>query len=96
MAKLTIIAHIEAQPEKIDYIKQELLKLIEPTRSAEGCVQYDLHQDLENPALFVFYENWENKAVWEHHINSDDLQKFLKIAEDSVATLTIHQMNRIA
>ncbi|MEM9449380.1 MAG: antibiotic biosynthesis monooxygenase, partial [Cyanobacteria bacterium P01_E01_bin.6] len=24
-----------------------------------GCIQYDLHEDNENPAHFVFYENWE-------------------------------------
>ena len=48
MAKLTIVANIKANPDKIDLVKAELLKLIEITRSEEGCINYDLHQDNDN------------------------------------------------
>ena len=58
MPKLTIVAHIKAASEKVDFVKSELQKLIDVTRSEDGCVQYDLHQDNENPAHFMFYENW--------------------------------------
>ncbi len=55
MAKLTIVANIKAKADKIDLVKAELLKLIDITRAEEGCLQYDLHQDNENPAHFLFY-----------------------------------------
>lgn len=55
--KLTIVARIEANPDKIELVKAELLKLIEPTLQEAGCIRYDLHQDNENPAVFIFYEN---------------------------------------
>ena len=45
MSKLTIIAHITLNPEKIDYVKTEMAKMFPITRSEEGCLQYDLHQD---------------------------------------------------
>ena len=38
MAKLTIVANITANPDKIDLVKAELLKLIETTRAEEGCI----------------------------------------------------------
>ncbi|MEO1610025.1 MAG: antibiotic biosynthesis monooxygenase, partial [Pseudomonadota bacterium] len=25
----------------------------------------DLHQDNENPAHFMFYENWESRELWQ-------------------------------
>lgn len=50
MAKLTIVANIIATPDSIDFVKAELLKLIEITRAEPGCINYDLHQDNENPA----------------------------------------------
>ncbi len=59
--KLTVVARIEAKPDKIALVKAELMKLIEPTLEEAGCVQYDLHQDNENPAVFLFYENWESR-----------------------------------
>ena len=59
MAKLTIVANIKANSAKVELVKAELLKLVPITRSEAGCINYDLHQDNENPAHFVFYENWE-------------------------------------
>ncbi len=58
MAPLTIVANIKAKADKIDLVKAELEKLIDITRSEEGCLQYDLHQDNENPAHFLFYETY--------------------------------------
>jgi quinol monooxygenase YgiN len=36
----------------------ELLKLIDITRAEEGCINYDLHQDKENPGSFesIFHD----------------------------------------
>jgi quinol monooxygenase YgiN len=50
MAKLTIVAKTITKADKIDLVKAELLKLIDITRAEEGCINYDLHQDNENPA----------------------------------------------
>jgi len=63
MSKLTIVAHITAKADKIALVKAELKKLISPTRIEEGCLQYDLHQDRNNPACFMFYENWQSRAL---------------------------------
>jgi quinol monooxygenase YgiN len=45
-------------------------KLIPITRAEEGCIQYDLHQDNEEPAHFLFYENWASRELWQIHMNS--------------------------
>ena len=54
MSKLTIVAHIFAKPDQIDLVKAELQKIIAPTLAEEGCLQYDLHQDNEEPEHFMF------------------------------------------
>lgn len=53
MSKLTIIANIKANSDKIDLVKAELEKLIAITRAEAGCVQYDLLQDNDNNRLSV-------------------------------------------
>ena len=55
--QLTIVARILAKEEKRDLVKTELVKLLDITRAEEGCINYDLHQDNENPNLFLFHEN---------------------------------------
>tara|TARA_R110002074_G_scaffold170006_2_gene332231 strand:+ start:13946 stop:14236 length:291 start_codon:yes stop_codon:yes gene_type:complete len=92
--KLTIVARIEANPDKVELIKAELLKLVEPTLKEAGCIQYDLHQDNENPAVFVFYENWESHELWQEHMNNTHLAKYMKAAEGAVASFTVNQMTK--
>jgi quinol monooxygenase YgiN len=92
---LTIIARIEAKINKVDLVKSELLKLIEPTRKEQGCLQYDLHQDNENPAIFMFYENWENRELWQTHMNNEHLKAYMDATDGAVENFTLNEMSQI-
>ena len=96
MAALTIIANIIAQPDKIDLVKAELEKLIAITRAEEGCMQYDLHQDNENPAHFLFYENWESRELWQAHMGNQHLKDYLSATEGAVAEFNLNEMTRLS
>ena len=93
---LTILAQITAVPGKEDLIRSELEKLVEPTRAEAGCLQYDLHQDNENPGFFVFYENWESRELWQAHMNAPHLAAHRAATEGAVAAFALNEMTRIA
>jgi len=95
MEKLTIIANIYAKSDSIDKVKAELLKLIDLTRAEEGCLQYDLHQDNENLAHFTFYEKWENRDLWQKHMNNDHLKNYMKATEGAIEKFTLNEMTII-
>ncbi|WP_299888189.1 putative quinol monooxygenase [uncultured Ruegeria sp.] len=95
MAKLTIVANIKANPDKIDLVKAELIKLIDTTRAEEGCINYDLHQDNDNPAHLVFYENWESRELWQTHMGAQHLRDYLEATDGSVAEFTLNEMTVI-
>ena len=96
MSKLTIVAHITARSDKIDLVKAELEKLVDITRSEEGCLQYDLHQDNENPAHFMFYENWESRELWQAHMNNQHLKDYLAATDGAVEVFVLHEMTHLA
>lgn len=93
MSNLTIVAHVHAKPGQVDRVKTELRKLIPITRAERGCVQYDLHQNNEDPTHFMFFENWESRELWQAHMNAPHLSAYLKATEGAVAELTIHEMS---
>lgn len=95
MSKLTIVAHIHANPDKIDLVKAELQKLIPLTLAENGCLQYDLHQDNENPAQFLFYENWTSRELWQDHMNAPHLAAFKAATEGALADLIIQEMSQV-
>ncbi|MEM8963279.1 MAG: putative quinol monooxygenase [Acidobacteriota bacterium] len=92
MTKLTIVAHIHAHPDKVELVHAELEKLVPITRAEEGCLQYDLHRDNEDPAHFMFYENWESRELWQRHMNAPHLTAYMAATDGAVATFTLHEM----
>lgn len=95
MAKLTIVGNIHANPDQIDLVKAELQKLVPVTRSEAGCIQYDLHQDNDQPAHFMFYENWESRELWQAHMNAPHLTAYMKATDGAVAEFTLNEMTYI-
>ncbi|MEO1653383.1 MAG: putative quinol monooxygenase [Bacteroidota bacterium] len=95
MAKLSIIAHITAKADKVELVKAELEKLISPTRQEEGCQQYDLHQDNENPAHFMFYENWDSRELWQKHMENQHLKAYMAATEGAVEEFNLFEMTHI-
>ena len=92
---LTIVATIEAKPDKIDLVKAELQKLITPTLKEAGCIQYDLHQDNQNPAFFLFFENWESRELWQDHMNNTHLAEYASATEGSIDSIVIQEMSQV-
>ena len=93
---LTLVANIEAKTEQVEFVKSELLKLVAPTRLEAGCIQYDLHQDNSNPALFTFVETWENKALLQAHLNSSHLAMYVQATEGAVINFQLNEITKIA
>ena len=74
---LTVTAQVKAKPGTESQMRQELLSLVAPSRQDAGCLNYDLHQGVDNPALFLFHENWTSKAHLDRHLQKPELQAVL-------------------
>jgi len=95
MTTLTIVANIKAKADHVELVKAELEKLISVTRAETGCINYDLHQDNDNPAHFMFYENWQSRELWQAHMNNQHLADYVKATEGAVAEFIINEMTQI-
>lgn len=96
MPKLTVVAKLTAKKESVENVKKELLKLITPTRDEAGCIEYILHQDSDNPAVFIFYETWESSDCLEKHMNSDHFTSYISAVGSMIEEKIVHKMTRIA
>lgn len=76
MKTLTVVATIKAKPGKETVLRQELLALIPTTHKEPGCLNYDLHQAVDNPGHFLFHENWTSKQHLDDHLARPHLQAF--------------------
>jgi len=79
---LTVVAQIKAKLGQESHVRQELLSLVAPSRKDAGCLNYDLHQALDNPVLFLLHENCTTEAHLEQHLQKKDVKAALaKVAQ---------------
>ena len=95
MSKITVLANIHAKPEHIEQVKKALLSIIPSSRQERGCINYDLHQDNNDPAHFIFYENWESRALWQTHSNNQHIVDFRETTDDLLEAVIITEMTHI-
>ena len=55
-----IVANIIAKADKVELMKTELQKLINPTRTEKGCVNYDLHQVNQISVTLIWFSGCPN------------------------------------
>ena len=95
---LTVIAYMRAAPGKRDELRAALEALVEPTSREKGYVNYDLHQSIEDPDRFFFYENWESDTHLDAHLDAPHLRDFAaripELLDDD--GLSVNRVRRIA
>jgi len=77
MKNVTVVATFEARPGQEAELKKVLLGLVAPTHKEAGCLNYDLHASPENPARFMFHENWTSKELLDQHLKSAHIAALL-------------------
>ena len=94
---LTVIASMRAKPGKEQVLREALESLVAPTAKEDGYVNYDLHQGVEDPAVFMLYENWESGEALDAHLATPHLVEFAgRIDELLDGGLSISRLRRIA
>ena len=94
---ITVVATFQARPGKEAELKNALIGLVAPTRKEAGCHNYDLHVLPEDPAKFLFHENWTSKAHLDAHLQSAHIKALLpRVDELCVAFPEIKIWEQIA
>jgi len=76
---VTVIARVRAKAGMEQRVREELEKLLAPTRAEAGCINYDLHVSSENPREFLFHENWQTFAHLEAHRQTPHLKRMREV-----------------
>lgn len=86
MPVITVVATVRAKPGCEEKLKKALLELVEPTHHETGCIDYDLHQSIEEKGCFVFCETWQSKADLDRHMQSAHFLACVAKAKDWFAS----------
>lgn len=96
MSPITVVARIKAAQDSVETVKNELCRMVEPTRKENGCLEYRLHQDNGDPSVFFFYEMWENTAALERHKETDHYRHYAATVFGLLEDRIVNKLTRIA
>ena len=76
MKNLYIVALFRFKENYLMDTIELLKKLVFETRKEEGCLQYDLVEDIENKGVFFIVELWESQEHHYKHSTTEHLDNF--------------------
>jgi quinol monooxygenase YgiN len=82
---ITAYYKIVAPAKQKEAILESLRSFMGPTEVKPGCVRCGISQDVEDPYLIVYTEEWQNEAQLENHIRSPRYPQLLTIIDLSAS-----------
>jgi quinol monooxygenase YgiN len=70
-----LVAKWVANEGEEDNVRSAVERLAGPSRAEPGCLMWQPHRDLENPRVFLFYEQYADQAAFEAHGASEHFQQ---------------------
>lgn len=93
---LTIIARITVDQSRLQQIKNAMLELVADTRQEAGCQSYDLHQDNIVPNRFIFVEHWQDRELWQQHMQGAAIAAFNAKIGDGITDFDIQELSQLS
>ncbi len=80
--KIVLLARLKVKDDAVEEAKKAALDIVAASRAEEGCINYDVHQAIDDPTVFVWHETWKNKAAIDEHFETDFFKEFFaKVSE---------------
>jgi quinol monooxygenase YgiN len=93
---ITLIAEVTLKPEGVMEARAKGIAYSTECRQEKGCIQFQIHEDSEDPGVFFFYEQYASPEAFNAHVNSEHLKRWLALLEPYFTKpLAVHFLNKI-
>ena len=91
--KIVLVARLKVKPDAVEETKRLALGIVADSRTEEGCLNYDVHQAIDDPTVFVWHETWQDKQALDNHFELPYFKEFFArgmelAAEEPQITIT--------
>lgn len=74
---IRVVAKNFIKKDKVEEVLKIVKELVSETVKEEGCVKYELYQDVNESSILTMIEEWENKDVLMKHMNSEHFKRIV-------------------
>ena len=73
-ATVAVLGALRFPPERMSEIRPHLRALVEATYRNDGCIAYDVGEDLFDPGLIRFSELWPDHDSLQRHLQAPHIE----------------------
>jgi quinol monooxygenase YgiN len=78
---LYFLVRFDPLPGKAAEFREELLRVVELTRTEKGCLSIRAFESVREPAAFGIYSEWVDEAAFDLHAKMPHTARFITAAE---------------
>jgi len=93
--ELKIVAIMTVKPEAIKDILPVYQMLVQGSQEEDGCIFYNLHQDINDSTKFIMLEEWKSQAAIDFHNNTEHYKAFQEAAKGMIAKSEVSIMKLV-
>lgn len=79
---IRVVAKHFIKKNKADEILKIYKVLVDKSRNDEGCISYELFQDVNDESILTIIEQWENKKALDNHLSDRDFKILISKTSD--------------
>lgn len=64
---IRVVARVNVRPEKLEEALGAFNALVAGSRAEDGCISYEMLQNMEDPQDLTFVEEWASKEILDEH-----------------------------
>ncbi len=92
---VSIVVKITVKENAVAVVREQMMNLVAETVKEDGCVEYRLHQDNDNSAVFFFYETWSNQEALQQHLESAHIRTYRTATSGLITDYSLHKLTRL-
>jgi quinol monooxygenase YgiN len=85
--QVTFFPFFSVKPGQVDPVRRALLGAIDSTRAEDGCLDYDLYQSFDDPAVLFYRENWTGQSALDRHMNTPGFHRIVRAGIDPLLSV---------
>lgn len=82
--ELRIVAIMKVKPEAMKDIMPIFQAIVQGSQEEEGCISYNLHQDINDPTTFIMLEEWQSQDAIDFHNATDHYKAFKEASKELI------------
>ncbi|MFC4778290.1 putative quinol monooxygenase [Paenibacillus sp. GCM10023252] len=95
MENIVITAILKAKPGHEAELYEAMKRVVPFSQSEQGCITYKLHQSADDPAVYVFYEIWQDEQSLQKHLASDHYRAYREQADQLAASREVYRLRMV-